>query len=281
LTKEHQGFGSPLQEESVYLKMLYYGEPGSGKTTNAAHMAKAGKVVFVDTEQGLDGRALKSLDVPIENIEVLADVSYDGLETLFWKLREILSKDPSAYAGVVIDTFGELQAKMLEEDAGGKFLYSQQDYGINTAKLRLLMRKFRDLPCHVVFTAHIRRDEDKDDGSVRYGPSMTPGAGGSLLGYCNLTCYCSETGVSEERFAYIGDFRSDGKRKAKDRLHCMPARLVKPTFDRVLAYAAGVYLRDAQRLADAAGGSVPEGLDPLQYEYRQFMAARKAAEKEA
>jgi hypothetical protein len=271
-------FGASLKEESAFIKALFYGEPGSGKTTNAAHMAMLGKIVFVDTEQGLEGRALKGLGVPIENISVYEDVTYDGLETLFWKMRDLLSADPTSYAGVVIDTFSELQSKMLEEDGGGKFLYSQQDYGVNTSKLRLLMRKFRDLPCHVAFTTHVRRNEDQDDGSVRYRPALTPGAGGSLLGYCNLTCFCHEvSGGSDDEFGYVGDFRSDGKFAAKDRLHVLPPRLVKPTFDRIHAYVDGTYLRGAQKLADESSGEVPDGLDGLQFQYRQRIAAAKAA----
>jgi hypothetical protein len=271
-------FGSPPSEDNAFVKILYYGEPGSGKTTNAAHMAKLGKIVFIDTEQGVDGSALRLLDVPLENISMYQDVTYEGLEALFWDMRSTLAGDPSSYAGIVIDTFSELQNKMLEEDGGGKFLYSQQDYGVNTAKLRLLMRKFRDLPCHVAFTTHVRRNEDKDDGSVRYRPALTPGAGGSLLGYCNLTCFCQEiSGGSDDEFGYLGDFRSDGKVAAKDRLHVLPPRLIKPTFDRVHAYVDGTYKRGAQKLADESTGEVPEGLDGLQYEYRKRVAAAKAS----
>lgn len=271
-------FGEPLKEESAFVNILYYGDPGSGKTTNAAHMAHLGKIVYIDTEQGLDGRALKMLGVPIENITLWPDVSYAGIERLFWQMRETLEKDPDAYKGIVVDTVSELQSKLLEDDGGGKFLYSQQDYGVNTAKLRQTMRRLRDLPCHVAFTAHVRRDEDKDSGEVRYRPAITPGAGGSLLGYCNVTCYCHEVPTEEEEFGYVGQLHADGfKLAAKDRLHVLPPRLVKPTFDRIMAYVDGTYLRSAQRLADESTGEIPEGLDPLQYEYRKRVAAAKAA----
>jgi len=271
-----------LSDEREFVNILYYGEPGVGKTTALAHMAKLGRVVYIDAEAGLKPGPLKRLGVPIENIEPHREVSYKALDALYHELVGELAADPDAIAGVVLDSISEIQRKILEQDAKNPIELSQRDYGVNTQELRLLIRHFRDLPCHVGFTSHVRRDQD-DDGEVRYGPSLTPAVQGDLLGYVDLVCYLRTARRDDgDEPDYVGVFRPIGKHKAKDRFGILPPKLIDPSFDRVAAYVEGTYRREAQREADA-GDEVPEGLDPAQFEYRQRMkaAAAKATEEKA
>jgi adenylate kinase family enzyme len=270
-----------LEDERDYLKMLYQGEPGSGKTTAAAHMAKLGRVVWVSAEPGIKAGPLRKLGVPLENIELHREITYDALNTLCAELRETLDADPDAYVGVVFDTFSELQGKLLEAKAKG-LLISQQEYGVNTQEMTLLLRHFTDLPCHVVYTAHTKRDED-DDKAVVYRPSVTPKVSGTLMGYVDVACYTLEVAqAGGEDSDYLGLFRSAGKYRAKDRFGVLPPRLINPTFDRIAAYVDGGFRREAQKEADT-GDAVPDGLDMEQYAYRQRVAAarkQQTAQKE-
>jgi len=262
-----------LDTQTTYVNALYYGEPGSGKTTSAAGLARVGKVVFVDAESGLKKQPLDALGVPIENIQLHTQVTFAALEELCRQLRRELAQDPDAYAGVVLDSLSEIQRALIEQDAPGRFRLTQGDYGENTQKLRLLCRHYRDLPCHVAFTTHVRRDED-DDGEVHFGPALTPAVAGDLLGFVDIVCYAravARPGADEPD--YLGSFRPGRKFIAKDRFGALPPRLLSPTFDRLIAYTAGTYTREALRLA-AERGELRADLDSLQDDYRKRITSK-------
>ena len=264
-----------LDKQTTYVNVLYYGEPGSGKTTSAAGLARVGKVVYVDAESGLKRQPLEALGVPIENIELHGEISFAALEALRRQLGADLSQDPEAYAGVVLDSLSEIQRALIEQDAPGRFRLTQNDYGENTQKLRLLLRHFRDLPCSSAFITHVRRDED-DDGEVHFGPALTPAVAGDLLGFVDTVCYCRtipRAGLEEPD--YIGSFRPGRKFVAKDRFGLVPPRLINPTFDRILDYVRGRYTREALRAAEI--GELGDDLDPLQHAYIQRLTSAKSS----
>jgi len=275
-TSSNIGKRSTLSEGQDFVKVLYQGEPGSGKTTAAAHLAKLGKVIWIAAEAGLKRRPMVDLGIPVDRIEIHRDITFEGLEGLFTEMRDTLMANPTAYAGVVWDSFSEAQNILLEEKAK-TLLISQQEYGINTQQMTLLLRHFTDLPCHVVYITHTKRDED-EDGQTIYRPAVTPKVGGTLLGYVDVTCYTMAVPRTDsEEPDYIGLFRAHGKYRAKDRFGCLPPRLVSPTMDRVVAYVNGTFRREAQLEADRGGDMSIEGLDGMQYEYRQRLAVAKVA----
>jgi len=256
-----------LSTQTTTVNALYYGEPGSGKTTSAAGLARLGKVIFVDAESGLKRQPLEALCVPIENIELHTNVTFAALEELCRQLRAELARDPDAYAGVVLDSLSEIQRAVIEQDAPGRFRLTQGDYGENTQKMRLLCRHYRDLPCHVAFTTHVRRDED-DDGEVHFGPALTPAVAGDLLGFVDMVCYARAIPrLDSDEPDYVGSFRPGRKFIAKDRFGALPPRLLSPTFDRILEYTSGRYTREALRVAE--GGELRDDLDPVQHAYRK------------
>jgi AAA domain len=263
-----------LDKQTTHVNALLFGEPGSGKTTSAACLARRGKVVFVDAESGLKKKPLEALGVPIENIQLHANVTFAALEELYQQLRGELARDRDAYAGVVLDSLSEIQRALIEQDAPGRFRLTQGDYGENTQKLRLICRHFRDLPCHVVFTTHVRRDED-DDGEVHYGPALTPAVAGDLLGFVDIVCYMRAVSRPDaDEPDYIGSFRPGRKFVAKDRFGVLPPRLLSPTFDRILDYVSGRYTREALRLAEK--GEPRDDLDPIQHAYIKRINSSKS-----
>ena len=272
-----------LDKTPSFIDMVYLGEPGSGKTTAAAHMAMLGRVVWVCGEMGLEPDRLKALGIPTENIELHTAIDYESLTTLADEMRGELRAKPDAYAGVVFDTFSEIQGRLLEAKAK-TLLISQNEYGVNTSELTRLLRKFTDLPCHTAYVTHTKREVDKGkDGAetVTYKSMMTPKVSSVLDGYVRISCHMvASARMDSDEADFVGFLRPHFSRRGKDRTGTLPPRLITPTFDRIEAYVSGRYLREALEDIDSSG-EVPDGLDVLQYEYRERIRAQKAAAAQA
>lgn len=236
------------------VNILWYGDGGSGKTTDLAHLAFYGKVWIANAESGVKARALSQFGIPIENIEVFPgegeDITYDGLESEWLRIREELNEDPNAYAGVGWDSTTEIQQtlKDLEMKRGqlkasrrgverDPFTMDQDNWRTVNEQCRALIRKFRDLPCHFAASALQRREQD-NDGSVVYMPAVTPGLQNDLIGWVDVVVH-TETIIVGGEDVYMGLLRNRGKFRGKDRFKMTPVRLVNPTFQRIEKYLSG------------------------------------------
>jgi hypothetical protein len=245
-----------LSEEGEPINILWYGDGGSGKTTDLATMAKFGKVWIANAESGLKARALRSHGIPIENIEIFPDpeageeITFDGIEAEWLRIREALHEDPDAYVGVGWDSVTEIQQtlKDLEMVRGqtkaarrgverDPFTMDQDNWRTVNEQCRKLIRKFRDLPCHFGASALQRREQD-NDGAVVYMPAVTPGLQNDLVGWVDVVCH-TETIVVDGEEAFVGLLRNLGKYRGKDRFRMTPRRLVDPTHERITAYING------------------------------------------
>lgn len=243
----------PLSDVEDFTNGLWYGPGGTGKTTALAAAANLGTLILVNAEGGIKKRPLAKRGINVSNIEsvVLADYEnkYDTLEGLFWQIKDELTTKPGSIVAVGWDSVTEIakvvlrdviSARVAKAERTGKgsddpFFTDRSDFGVQTEQLRLLLRRFRDLPCHFGVSALERRDQD-DDGAVHYGPAVGPAFATDLFGYMDVVCHTSvsDTYTDEE---YWGHFRPVGKYDAKDRLDVIPhAGLVDPWFDRVVGY---------------------------------------------
>lgn len=270
-----------LSEQAQFVKAGWYGDVGTGKTTNLAALARLGKVIYVDSEAGLEKNPLEDLGIPVENIIPFRDIRYDALDELHNDLREQLNKEPGSIVGLLLDSKTEIVAKLVEqtndaeidrqirkmsrrgEDTSSlsKFRIDLSSWGIVTEQVRRLMRKYRDLPCHMGWAALERRDVDQNDGSVNYGPKVNPGLQGDLVGYVGLVMHTWVDGEDRNGNAlYVAHTRKTPKYTAKDRFHATPARLAEPTFDRVIDYV---------------NRKLTVETDPIQQHYHEVLRDRK------
>lgn len=273
-----------LAEQDEYLNGLWWGEEGTRKTTDVLTMANGGRIIVVNAEAGLKKRALARMGVNVNNVLVFPNLqlgqklTFQTLEALYWKIKGDLEDNPHAYYGVVWDSLTEIHKKLLDNvvlyqvekaDRAGKererFFIDRNDYGIMTEQMRLLLRRFRDLPCHFAVTALSRRDQD-DDGEVKYGPQVTPALQADLLGFMDCIIHTSvvEVGGMDEG---QGLTAKGTKFAAKDRNSVLPKIMIDPTFERVLRYAEEEITPD---------------VDPVQQEAkarRAELKAQKEAEK--
>lgn len=228
------------------LNWLVAGEGGSGKTTALAYFAQLGKVIHCDSEGSLRLRPLRNLGVAVDNIERRRIRRFKDLVDVYDEARDALLSDPWSIHAINIDTTNEAYQNFMDEvlvekrkrQGGVGMVYEEREgrdeHQIITRKFRRLARRFRDLPCHVGWTAHLKRDTD-DDGEVAYRADLTPAFGKSLNGFVDLT-------TTHREFAggFVALSQPMGKyRAAKDRIGFMPPVLANPTADRVVDLLLG------------------------------------------
>lgn len=249
----------PLNSERDFVRICYYGNPGCGKTTAVAHAAKLGRVAALLTENGMHSRPLTRLNVPTDQIEPIRAVEFKDIREALYRVRVDLHDDADAWSGVVFDSATELARVWLEsivdakydkdrklaeakgqEYDGNRFFVSRDYYGQITQQWQRVLRDLSDLQCHAAFTAHVRRDVDEDDGSVRYGPDLPPAMQANLMGQVSMLIYMKEAGTYPDgRTVRIGYSHNSGKFTTKDRLAALPRALAFPTLDRVVSYVDG------------------------------------------
>lgn len=267
-----------LDESTSHTKVMLFGDPGTGKTSCAAFVANLpgdGITVIVDIEGGVKKDSLKRLGVDTSKVLIWPDrekgeeVTYDSLETLLYRLRSTLQRQPGSIKATVFDSSTELAAGLLmeittyayEKDlnlpeaqkakraAEGKKLRESkyetqiQDYGTLTNQGRTLFRGFRDLGCHLVITALEKNDAEGENGTKQVGPELPNKLSSSVRGYVDmvlrLTSETVNTGPGEQETLITAETKPSLTRQCKDRDGFLPTILLTPTFTRIRAYATG------------------------------------------
>lgn len=275
-------FGS-LEEDTDYYKWLMYGPQGSGKTTAGCKMANHGKILVLRAEGGLKKQALASHGIDVSNIMVFPRqqgrrIRKDDLIAVHEQLLSDLEEDPNSWYGVMLDSVTEIH-HTLREDASKQRVkrvlnrltdpkliaefdedfIDRDDYGKMTGQLREILRDFRDLPCHVVFTALQKVDDDTKENV----PAITPALRIDLMGYVDIL-----TAHKGDDDSYRALTRKTDKTHAKDRFNKLPKVWAEPDFDRLIGYMEGTL----------------SAIDPMQTEFDQAQieaAAAAAAEAAA
>lgn len=272
-----------LDDGDDFVRVCYYGEPGTGKTTAVAGAAHLGRVLVANAEEGLYAAPLRKLGIPTGNVIPQANTGFDSLLRLGDKLRSELADTSDSWAALAVDTVTELADQWLaaevdlrvarerrkveaqgEEYTKKEFNAERDDYGVITQQFRRVLRAFADLPLHVAYTAHVRRDVDEDDGSVRYGPDIFPKMQAALMGHVSILIWTRVVGEYDDgRPIHVGQTRGTGKYKSKDRLNALPRTLVAPSLERVVGYV---------------NGELEETSDPLQKEFLAWKAETDSKE---
>ena len=270
-----------LSETTDYAKVIFWGREGSSKTTSACHAANLGRVLVINIEGGLKTQALKRQGVNVDNLAVWpnpddaeAEISHQALEAVYFQIKADLMKEPGSWFAVIIDSISDLtdtivgrvsdnrvnraikraEQQGVDLDENTRWETDRNDYGVMGKQFRDLLRKFRDLPCHLILTALERRDVDEDTGLVMYGPAVSPGLQKDVLGYMDLVFYFKEAeDATKDTMAkpYRAVTQRAGRRRSKDRYGVMPQVLNEPTFERVVGYLNGELTADTDPLQTA------------------------------
>jgi energy-coupling factor transporter ATP-binding protein EcfA2 len=194
---------------------LFYGPPGSGKTTMAARMAGAlpdgEKALFLDMDRklasltNLDPKWAKKIDVwtPTatlsgDEIGVARVERYDSKKNVIPGTQGSIPKNPQGYyelvkqsnkllvscpySLVVLDTLSttveHLQRLICYHHQVSTFTLPL--WGVFATNIEELRAGLLSLPCRKVFIAHTRTSENEDTNEVRVLPSV-PGQTGEKL----------------------------------------------------------------------------------------------------
>ena len=140
-------------------KLLVYGESGVGKTTLC--QTAPGKTLVVSMESGLlsikDATNLTAIEVKeASEIEEIA---------------QLLENGTLDYDTVCLDSVTEMSEILLSQEKA-KTKDPRRAYGEVIEVMIKTMRRFRDLPLHVVFIAKQSRERDESSGMFHYQPMM-------------------------------------------------------------------------------------------------------------
>lgn len=166
----------PVEKLDPYVKLLAYGDNGSGKTRLGASFPR---VLIVDvrekgTRSAVGQRARK------REVE-----TWDEIGLAYWYLKQ--GEHP--YKTVVIDTVTAMHAaamdKVMQEaeerdPTREKSQPSQQIYGRAGKLMEGMLYAFRNLDMHVVFLAQERKEKDEDGEVTEIVPSLPEGCRGAL-----------------------------------------------------------------------------------------------------
>lgn len=182
------------------IKVLVYGESGTGKTTFWSSFP--GPILAVICSGGNKPGELRSVDTP-ENRKKIKQVTLNESS----ELKELIEYLPgSDFNTVVLDHTSGLQDLIMKELLGLDVIpaqksfgmASQQTYGQCTQMMKEYLRALLGLPINVVLVAQQRTFGGKDDGLDPELIKPTVGAGlvPSLTGWVNSACdYCVNTFV--------------------------------------------------------------------------------------
>lgn len=184
-----------------YLKGLFYGIPGSGKTRfamSAAFDPRMGKVLALDAGGNPHSISDYAVHPDIIELDSLGDIDpiYNWLlagQPANSDLVKRLELEPP-YQTLILDGVTDVQRLAFGEATGNKKLgpgtlptkIERSHFGSVLAQMTTLAYRFFKLPMHVIVTALEREDKDEVTGSISYRPLLLGQSSTEVAGYAYI-----------------------------------------------------------------------------------------------
>lgn len=229
--EEHEGFFN-LNE----VKMLVYGESGSGKTVFASSWPKC---VFLDIDKGMSSVTKKVSRIPINKT-----ASSTAWDSFIRAVNFLENRELHNFETVVVDSLNEMQVIAMR-DTISKYpqirrpyddLASQSDYGKMLDEFDQEIRRVKALPMHVVLIAQVApRVYETDDVQPQ------------LVGKHTARNVCRMMDIVGYLYKQEGGEQAQAKKDrvmvfdavnhiTKDRSDMLPYSVVNPTFSEMYSY---------------------------------------------
>jgi phage nucleotide-binding protein len=198
------------------VKMLVYAPSGHGKTFlcgTAVGDKRWMPMVIADFEGGT--RSIQS-KTQITEPENFADIvpTMDKIVVVrirkwedFNYLEDVLASEHNPYRTLIIDSLSELNYLNLSEnvklatrnDRGhDPDVPERQDYLRSSVQMRKLIRAFRDLPMHTIFTAQAADKENPQTKRMQFAPSLTGKLVNEVPGLMDIVAYLAVVDDEDE-----------------------------------------------------------------------------------
>ena len=220
-----------LSQTVQWVNLMVYGDPGIGKTYFAGQTCvyeDTSPAVFVDVEGGT--MSIRHLDPE----HVIRVTDFKQLQQVY----DVLFSGKHPYKTVVIDNLTEVQKLSMrtimnqivkEHPDRDVEVPSLREWGKSTEQVRRFVRAFRDLPMHVIFTAHSQEVKDETTGAVSIKPSLPGKLADEIAGFIDIVCYMNVDKNGNRAMAT----RRVGRAVAKDRSGNLPDIVEEPTVESV------------------------------------------------
>lgn len=224
-----------------YINVLFYGASGVGKTVlagSADEVPDMRPVLMIDVEGGT-----LSLKNTHPDVNVVRVQSWDDMQ----KVYDALYRGDHDYKTVILDSLTEIQKFSMYNIMKGLMqsdpdrdpdVPGMREWGKNIEQIRRLVRAFRDLPMHTIFTALVAIDKDAKTGVMQARPSLSGKLSGEVAGYVDIVAYLY-TKVSDAHVRRLLLTAATDRQIAKDRSGRLPQVIENPTMDLLNQYVNG------------------------------------------
>jgi hypothetical protein len=236
--------GLPIRkaaQDRPSLNMLIYGAYGAGKTLlagSADAVPEMQRVLFIDIEGGTF-----TLHHKYPNTDVVRVTDWPQLRQIYDELRAGIH---TQYRTIVIDSLSE--ANLMNMDQTMRDLVTKKpernedvpdirEWLINQKQTVRFVRRFRDLPVSVIFTALVKEDKIKATGNIMSSPQLPGQLSGRIPALFDEVFYLyvkkiklpgepEEAKAQDHRLLLTGQTETV---RAKDRSGQLPIVMVDPT----------------------------------------------------
>lgn len=228
-----------VEERSSFFNILLYGDSGVGKTTlagSADDVPSMRPVLFIDIEGGTE-----SLRHSYPEVETVRVTTWKEMQAVY----NVLYSGEHDFKTVVLDSLTEIQKFNMYQimaDVAQKRpdldpdVPSMREWGKNLEQIRRMVRGFRDLEMHTIFTALAKSDKDAKTGITTTKPSLSGKMADEVAAFLDVVVYYYVKQIgdgSEAEFKRLLLTQKTDSQVAKDRTGRLPMVVESPTMSEI------------------------------------------------